>query len=107
MTLDAVEATALLGDEAANTWRVWTESFVWAVTIGTTATATSVSLMTGRGKKRSGILIRPLLLYISKTIFDQHPLTLKSGECCPNKEQNIGYGRVLKNSCVDSTREMR
>jgi len=51
VTLDAVEATALLGDEAANTWRAWTESSVWAVTIGTTATATSASLMTGRGKK--------------------------------------------------------
>ena len=63
-----VEATALLGDEAANTWRAWTESSAQAVTIGTTATATSASLMTGE-KERSGILIRPLLLYISKTIF--------------------------------------
>jgi len=69
-----VEATALLGDEAANTWRAWTERRAWtessaqAVTIGTTATATSASLMTGE-KERSGILIRPLLLYISKTIF--------------------------------------
>jgi len=65
-----MEATALLGDEAENTWRTWTEPSAWAVTIETTATATSASLMTGRGKGRSGILIRPLLLYRSKTIFD-------------------------------------